>query len=143
MACGQVGALLVRRVRIPSEDRQHHEEADHVGDGDVPAAGVRRRDDRHEVADMDLAAEHMARHRAADQRGRDVVEEAGQHEHDREQDQSVRQEGRHRVRDAAVFEVARQDRGAHQQQEQVREDHPFVPHVQREAGEPGTGLEPP
>ena len=92
-----------------------------------------------------LSSEHVPRHRAADQRGGDIVEEARQHEHDREQHEpalpSVRQERRHFVGDAAVLEMARQDREAHQQQEQVREDHRLVLHVQREAGEASAELE--
>jgi hypothetical protein len=94
---------------------------------------------------MHFALEDVARHRAADQRGRDIVEEARQHEYDGEQRQpalpAVRQERWHFVRHAAVFEVPRQDREAHQQQEQVGEDHGLVLHVQREPGEPGAKLE--
>ena len=48
---------------------------------------------------------------------------------------AVRQEGRHLVRDAAVLEVPRQDRKAHQQQEQVCQNHPLVVHLQHEAAE--------
>ena len=47
----------------------------------------------------------------------------------------VGQEARHLVGHPALLEMARQQRKAHQQQEQVGEDHPFVRHVQREAGE--------
>ena len=53
----------------------------------------------------------------------------------------VRQERRHLFRDLALLEMPRQQRKAHQQQEQVGEDHPLVLHVQREAGEPGAELE--
>ena len=94
---------------------------------------------------MDFAPEDVARHRAADQGGRDVVEEARQHEHDGEQRKpalpAVRQERRHLVGDAALLEMPRQERKAHQQQEQVGEDHPLVLHVQGEAGQPGAELE--
>ena len=94
---------------------------------------------RREIADVDLAPENMPRHRAADQRGGDVVEEARQHEHDDEQRKAalpvVGQEGRHLVRDAALLEMARQQREAHQQQEQVRQDHPFVLQVPAETRE--------
>ena len=86
-----------------------------------------------------LPSKHVARHRAADQRRRDVVKEARQHEDDDEQREAalpvVRQESRHLVRHLALLEMPRQQREAHQQQEQVGEDHPFVLHVQREAGE--------
>ena len=54
---------------------------------------------------------------------------------------AVRQERRHLVRDAAVLEMPRQQRKAHQQQKQVRQNHRLVLHVQAEAGEPGAGLE--
>ena len=139
------------RRHIGLQDGQRADAVDpHHGRGGVAdhaarAAGVRGRDDRGEIADVDFALEHVARHRAADQRGRDVVEEARQHEHDGEQREpalpSVGQERRHLVRNAAVLEVPGQDRKAHQQQEQVREDHPFVLHVQAEAGQSGAELE--
>ena len=139
------------RRDIGLEHRQRADAVDpHHGGGGVAdhaagAAGVGRRDDRGEIADVDFALEHVARHRAADQRGRDVVEEARQHEHDGEQREpalpAVGQERRHLVGNAAVLEMPRQDRKAHQQQEQVREDHPFVLHVQAEAGQSGAELE--
>ena len=94
---------------------------------------------------MDFAAEDVTRHRAADQRGRDVVEEAREDEHDREQHEpalpAIRQECRHLVGDAALLEMAREDREAHQQQEQIGQDHGLVLHVQGETGEPRAGLE--
>ena len=40
------------------------------------AAGIRGRDDRRKIADMNFAPEHVPRHRAADQCGRDIVEKA-------------------------------------------------------------------
>ena len=94
---------------------------------------------------MDFAAENMTGHGAADQRRRDVVEEARQHEHDHQQRNAalpvVGKIGGHRVGHAAHLEVAREQREAHQQQEQVGQDHPFVLHVQREAGEAGAEFE--
>ena len=90
-------------------------------------------------------AENMARHGAADQRGGDVVEEARQHEYDDEQHESalpvVGQEGRHLVGDAALLEMPRQQRKTHQQQEQVREDHPFVLQVPGETRQAVAELE--
>ena len=87
----------------------------------------------------------MARHGAADQRRCDIVEEARQHEHDGQQRDAalpvVGKIGRHSVGHAAQLEMAREQRKPHQQQEQVGQDHPFVLHVQREAGEPGAEFE--
>ena len=101
------------------------------------AARVRGRDDRGDVADVQLALEHGAGHRAADQRRGDVVEEARQHEHHDEQHETaapvvgqvVGQPPRH----VAFLEVPRQQREAHQQAEQVREHDPLVVQV---AGQP-------
>ena len=94
---------------------------------------------------MDFAAEHVARHGPADQGGRDVVEEARQDEDDDQQREPalpvVGQIGRHLVRNPAVLEVPRQQRKAHEQQEQVRQDDPLVLHLQAEAGEPRTEFE--
>ena len=92
---GDIG--LHHRQRTDAVDPHHRGRG--VADDAAGAAGVRRRDDRGEVADVDFAAEHMARHGAADQRRRDVVEEARQHEHD------------HQQRDAAL-PVVGQDRPA-------------------------------
>ena len=47
----------------------------------------------------------------------------------------VRQESWHFFRNLALLKVTRQQRETHQKQEQVREDHPFVLHVQPEARE--------
>ena len=94
---------------------------------------------------MHFSTEDVTRHGAADQRGGDVVEEAREHGDDHEQREAalpvVRKKRGHLVRDAALFEMPREQRKSHQQQEQVREDDPLVLHVQREAGEPGAGLE--
>ena len=85
---------------------------------------------------MDFALEDVPRHRAADQCGGDVVEEARQHKHDGEQGEAARptvwEEGGHRVGNAAVLEMPRQDRKAHQQQKEIGEDHPFVVQLQRQ-----------
>jgi hypothetical protein len=56
-----------------------------VADDAARAAGVRRRDDRGEVADTHAPAKQRVRHGAADQRGGDVVQEAGDYEHDCEE----------------------------------------------------------
>ena len=53
----------------------------------------------------------------------------------------VGQEGRHHIGHPALLEMPRQQRKAHQQQEQVREDHPLVLQVQRKPGEAGAELE--
>ena len=53
----------------------------------------------------------------------------------------VGQERRHDVGQLALLEMARQQRKAHQQQEQVGEDHPLVLHVQRETAEARPELE--
>ena len=45
-------------------------------------------------------------------------------------------------RHAALLEVPRQEREAHEQQEQVREDHPLVLQMGDEPGDAGTFLEP-
>src|SRR5207302_11405004 len=56
-----------------------------VADDAARSAGVRGRDDRGEIADVNLAPEYVPRNGAADQGGGDVVEEARQHEHQDEQ----------------------------------------------------------
>ena len=70
------------------------------------------------------------RHRPADQRGGDVVEEGREYEHDREQRKAagpvVRQDSRQRVGQAALLEMRRKQRETDQQQEQVCEKHPFM-----------------
>ena len=49
-----------------------------VADDASRATGVRCRDNRGEIADMDLALKDVPRHRAADQRRGDIVEDARQ-----------------------------------------------------------------
>ena len=116
-----------------------------VADHAAGAAGVGGGDDGGEIADVHLAAEHLARHHAADQGRGDVVEEARQHAHDHQQQEGalpvVGQEGRHDVGQLALLEMPREQREAHQQQEQIGEDHPLVPHMQRKAAEAGAELE--
>jgi hypothetical protein len=109
------------------------------------AAAVRGRDDGGEVADMHLALEHAGRHRGADQRRRDVVEETGKDEDDHQQHEGAepafgQQPGQH-LRHPAVLEVPRQQCEADQQAEQVGQQHPFVRHVRAETGDAGAGLE--
>ena len=83
---------------------------------------------------MDLAAEHVARDRAANDRRRNVVEEARQHEHHDKQHQAafpiVRQQRRHLVGNGAFLEMPRQQRKSHQQQEQIGEERELVAQMQ-------------
>jgi hypothetical protein len=94
---------------------------------------------------MDFAPEHMPRHGAADQGRGNVVEKARKNGDDNQQHEGAfpvgRQDGRHPVGHAAHLEMAREQRKAHQQQKQVRKDHPFMLHVEREAKEPGAEFE--
>jgi hypothetical protein len=117
-----------------------------VADHRAGAAAIRGRDDGGEVADMHLALEHARRHRGADQRSGDIVEEAGQHEDDHQQHEGAhpafgQQPGQH-LRHAAVLEMPGQQRKADQQAQQVGEQHPFVGHVHAESRDAGAGLEP-
>ena len=61
------------------------------------------------------------------------------HEDDDQQHEAalpvVGQDGRHDVGHLAFLEMPRQQREAHQQQEQVGEHHPLVLHVADEAGQ--------
>ena len=95
---------------------------------------------------MHPRAEELVRHGAADERGGDVVEEAGQDEHEHQHDEGalpvVGQEVRQHHRDSALLEVARQQREPHQEAEQVGEDDPFVLHVRNQARQTGAMLEP-
>jgi hypothetical protein len=76
----------------------------------------------------------MAGDGSADQRAGDVVEKAGNDEHERKQDKAarpiVRQNIRGEIRETALFQVARQDLKAGQQESesfklsrQTRKDH--------------------
>jgi hypothetical protein len=111
-----------------------------VADDASRAAGVGGGDDRDEVSDPDPAAEQRLRRRAADQRGRDVVEERRRDEHDAEQHECtgpvIGQERRQGARQAALLEVPGQDREADEQQREVRENHPFAREVRRQTVEP-------
>ena len=66
----------------------------------------------------------------------DVVEKCREDEDDGEERQPalpvVRQNRRHLVRNPTLFEVAGEERETHQEQEQVRQDHPLMPDMQRE-----------
>ena len=88
---------------------------------------------------MDLALEDVPRDRAADQRRRDVVEEARQHEHQEKQCHAplpvVGKQGRHLIGNSAFLEVPGQKRKSHQQQEQIGEHDPFVRHMLAKAAE--------
>ena len=116
-----------------------------VADDAARSAGVRGRDDRGEIADVNLALEHVPRNGAADQGGGDIVEEARQHEHQDEQHDAalpvVRQQRRHLIRNPALLEMPGQQRKPHQQQEQIGERDPLMRHVVAEAGQARTVLE--
>jgi len=68
-----------------TDARNPHHGGRGVADHAAGPTRVRGRDDRGEIADMDLALKHMPRNRPADQGGRDVVEEARQHEYQEQQ----------------------------------------------------------
>ncbi len=90
---------------------------------------------------MDLAAEHMARNRAADDRRGDVVQKARQDEYDDQKQHAagpvVRQQPRHPVGQGAFLEVTGEQRKSHQQQEQIGEQRKFVAQVVSKTGKPG------
>ncbi|MBI4754539.1 MAG: hypothetical protein HY778_03770 [Betaproteobacteria bacterium] len=75
---------------------------------------------------------------AADDGSGDVVQEAREHEDDRQQHEGalpvVGQEARQRLGHAAVLEMPQQQGEAQRQPEQVGAHHPFVGHVGRQAG---------
>jgi hypothetical protein len=129
------------RVRLEDLQRAdavdpHHRRGRVAHDAPRPA-GVRRGDNRREVADVDPAAEHHAGDRPADECGGNVIEEARQHEnHDQEDEAALpvaRQEARENGRYATCLEVLRQEREAQQQAEQVGEQHPFMGEMRDEA----------
>ena len=156
-------ALLLDRRRNAADDQRHHRRDEGVGHaqradavdphhcrGGVAhdaegAARVGGRDDPRDVADMDFALEQLQRHRPADQGRRDVVEEARDEPDDGQQEEGalpvVGQQRRHHIGNAALLEVAREQRKAHQQQEQVRQHHPFVLHMLEKSRRARTGLE--
>ena len=94
---------------------------------------------------MDLAPEDVLRDRAADQRRGDIVEKARKDGDDDEQRQGafpvVGQERGHLVGNSAPLEMPRQQRETHEEQKQVRENHPLVLHVQGEPREARAELE--
>ncbi len=110
-----------------------------VADDAAGAAGIRRRDDRREVANVHLAPEHLEGDGAADDRRRDVVEERRQYEDDHQQHKAagpvIRQNCRHPFRQPALLEVAGQQGKADQQQEQVGDDQPLVAKMAGKSGE--------
>ncbi len=126
-----------RHVRLEHVERIHAVDPHHgrrrVSHDAARAAGVRGRDDRREIADVDLGAEQGVRHGAADQRRSDVVEKRRQHEHDHEQRETtlpvVRKEARQHCGHARLLEVPRQQRKTEQQAQQVGENHPLAVHM--------------
>jgi len=129
-----------------TDARDPHHGRGGVADDAARSAGVRGRDDRREIADVNLALEHVPRNGAADQGGGDIVEEARQHEHQDEQDNAalpiVRQQRRHLIRNPAFLEMPGQQRKPHQEQEQIGERDPLMRHMVAEAVQARTVLEP-
>ena len=131
-----------RNVGVQHADRAHavdpHHRGGRVADDAARAAGVRRRHDCGDVAHVHAPAEHALRDRATDQRRGDVVEEARQHEHQRQQQEAatpvVRQQVGQPPRQPALLEVARQQREPEQQHEQVGEHRPLAAEVTEQAG---------
>ena len=139
--CGAIGVEYIERADTVDPHHRRRRVADHR----AGAAGVGGGDNRRQVADMHLGLEQLVRHGAADQRGGDVVEEAGEHENHHQHHepalpvvgQILGQDGR----DVALFEVAREQGKTHEQAEQVGQHHPFVLEVPGQAGRPVAGLE--
>ena len=134
-----------------TSSRAHAVDPHHGGGGVAYDAArtprVGRRHDRREIADVHPGPEELVRHRAANERGGDVVEEAGQNEHDDEHREGalpvVGQHVREHHRHPALLEVARQERKSHQQGEQVGENDPLVLHVhERDPDKPDASLNP-
>ena len=140
-AGGNEGLQHVQRV----DTIDPHHGGGGVADHAARAARVRCGDDRRQVADMHLAAEHRAGDGAADQRGGDVVEERRQHADHPQQHEAalpvVRQVARQHRRHLACLEVVGKQREAEQQAEKVGENHPLVQHVQRKTFHPRAGFE--
>ena len=94
---------------------------------------------------MHLGLEQLVRHGAADQRGGDVVEEAGENEdHHQHHEAALPVVGQilgQDDRNMALLEVAREQGKAHQQAEQVGQHHPFVLEVPGQTGHAFAGLE--
>ena len=134
---------------------QHRDRADavdpHHGGGGVADHAARtsrvgRGDDGSEVSDMDLSAEHGVRHRPADRRRGDVVEEGRQHEYHHEQHERAlpvaRQEPGQQRRHLAVLEMLRQQRETEQQAQAIGEDDPLMGQVGEQARDAVARLEP-
>ncbi len=89
---------------------------------------------------MHLLAEHRGGHRAADQRGGDVVEEGREHEDHHQQQEAalpiVGEDLRQHHRHVGILEVLREQREAHEEPEEVGEDHPLVREQAHQAGQP-------
>ena len=79
---------------------------------------------------MHLCSKQRVRHRAADQGSRYVVEKAGEHEDDNEKPERplpvMRKNAWEGCRYTSLLEMARQQPEYNEQEEQVRQDHPFV-----------------
>ena len=112
-----------------------------VADDAARAARVGRGDNRREITDVNLVAEHRARDGTADERRRDVVQKAGQHKDHHQQDESalpvVRQELGQSRGDIARLEVLGQQRKPEQQSEQIHEQHPFMAKMRKPAAHAG------
>ena len=95
---------------------------------------------------MDLSAEHGVRHRPADRRRGDVVEEGRQHEYHHEQHERAlpvaRQEPGQQRRHLAVLEMLRQQRETEQQAQAIGEDDPLMGQVGEQARDAVARLEP-
>jgi hypothetical protein len=122
-----------------------HHRRRRVADDAAGTAGIRCRDDRRQVADVNPPPEDARRNRPADQRRRDVVEKTRQQPDDQQQDERAqpvrRQQPRQHLRHATVLEVPRQECEADQQAQQIGQQHPFMGHVRGEAGQPVARLE--
>ena len=113
-----------------TDARDPHHCCRRVSDHAPGAARVRGSDDGSQVADMHLCSKQRVRHRAADQGSRYVVEKAGEHEDDNEKPERplpvMRKNAWEGCRYTSLLEMARQQPEYNEQEEQVRQDHPFV-----------------
>ena len=118
-----------------------HHRGGGVADHAARAAGIAGGDDRGEKADVHTLLVEHGGHGAADHRGRDVVEEAREHEHQQQQHETafpvVRQVIRQQGGQSAAFEVVCEQRESQQQSEQVGERHPFVGEQCQQTGHTG------
>ncbi|MGB9044815.1 MAG: hypothetical protein WCC81_20400, partial [Pseudolabrys sp.] len=89
---------------------------------------------------MDLAAKDMPSHGSTNQGRRDVIEKARQHENHHKQCHApfpvIGQKSWHFIWYAALLKVSGQKRKAHQDQEQIGKDYPFMLNVLAEASDP-------